>query len=106
MTSSSFNYGIISDGKTPIIWIVDRNIGSMSVTRDIDNVCLYICNVNSIDDEKAGDFLWIFADEDLVWDGYDPYSEMIIELACDSAENAIRKYTRIRKKEMRELVNS
>lgn len=106
MTSSSFNYGIISDGETPIIWIVDRNIGSMSVTRDIDNVCLHICSVNKIKLENAGDYLWIFADEDLVWDAYDPYTEFIIELACNRADEAVRKYKRIRRKEMRILVNS
>lgn len=106
MTSSSFNYGIISDGETPIIWIVDRNIGSVSVTRDIDNICLFICKENSITPDNACDFLWIFADEDLIWDAYDPITEFIVELACDSAEKAVNKYKRIRRKEMRMLINS
>lgn len=106
MTSSAFNYGIIPDGDTPIIWIVDKNIGSMSVTRDIDNVCNEICDKNLIERENACDYLWIYADTDLVWDGYDPITENIVELACDSALKAIRKYRRIRNKEMRMLVNS
>lgn len=107
MTSSSFNYGVIPDGDTPIVWIVDRNIGSMSVTRDIDNVVMYICTMEGIDLENACDFLWIFADEDLVWDAYDPITEFIVELACNDAAEAIVKYKRIRRREMRKLlVNS
>lgn len=107
MTSSSFQYGIIREAvEMPIIWIVDRNIGSMSVTRDIDNVCVYICDMECINYDDACDYLWIYADADLIWDAYDPISELIVELACDSADKAVRKYKKIRKKEMLALVNS
>lgn len=108
MTSSSFNYGIVREGMgdIPIVWIIDRNIGSMSVTRDIDNICVYICDMEMIDYDNACDYLWIFADEDLIWDAYDPITEFIVELACDDADKAIRKYKKIRRKEMSLLVNS
>lgn len=102
-TSSSFYYHFIDYHDTPCIAIIDRNIGSVPVTRDIDNVVKYICNVNNIDYEDACDFLWLYADEDLVWDAYDPITEEIIELACYNCEDAIVKYYCRRQLEMRKL---
>lgn len=104
MVHSAFYYQIDPYEDIKLVWIVDSCIGNMDVTLDMDNVVHHILNINNIKEEDVGDYLWIYADTDGIWDAYDPITEEFIELACDDIIDAIEKYKRIRENEMIELV--
>lgn len=68
------------------IVIEDLNLGSVSVTNEIENI---INDISSIEKVKAQQFLVVYKDSTGQWDGYNTISNEFIGLAEDTWHDAI-----------------
>jgi len=72
--------------KVDCIVIEDLNLGSVSVTNDIENVIKEICDTEKIEKEQ---FMIVYKDSTGQWDGYDASTNEFVGLAEESWYDAI-----------------
>ena len=72
--------------KVDVIIIEDLNLGSVTVTNDIENVIEDICRLEKVDKEQ---FMIVYRDSTGQWDGYDTSTNQFVGLGMDEWYDAI-----------------
>lgn len=72
--------------KVDVIVIEDLNLGSVSVTNDIENVIEDICRLEKVDKEQ---FMIVYKDSEGSWDGFDTAANQFVGLGMDKWYEAI-----------------
>lgn len=103
---SSYTYEVGKHLDQPYIAIEDRDIGSMSVTNDISNVCEYLLHTLGFKLHEMAHYIWVYKDSDDIWDGYDPINNKFIPLSKLRLIDAIERYHEIRFWEMHKFLQS
>lgn len=73
-------------GKVDVITIKDLNLGSVSVTNDIENVIEDICRLEKVDKEQ---FMIVYKDSSGQWDGFDTSKNQFVVLGMDKWYDAV-----------------
>lgn len=94
MTRSNYTYGIADGTDEKILWIVDSNLGNMSVTNDMENVLAEIEKKTQLPLE---DYKIIYRDSMNTWDGveYKFGNVDFVFLNASTLQEAIEKITQI-----------
>ncbi len=72
--------------KVDVITIKDLNLGSTSVTNDIENV---VSDISRLEKLKAEDYMIVFKDSTGHWDGWDSSKQQFVLLGMDNWYDAI-----------------
>lgn len=92
MAKSDYSYKIVQWEDKSFISIVDRCLGRMSVTNNIENVLDEIYENEQI---EPGSLPVVYQDSDGNWDGYDYQKRSFIILHCDTESQAIQEYLKL-----------
>jgi hypothetical protein len=92
MTRANYTYGIADGTDEKILWIVDSNLGNMSVTNDMENVLDEIEKKTQL---PLNDYKIIYRDSMNNWDGVDYKNGNVnfIFLNAPTLQEAIKKIT-------------
>lgn len=85
---ADFTYKMTKFDGIPVISIIDKNLGSTSVTNDIENVVEFICDKERLDPK---DCAIIYRDNFGDWDGWNPLNKWFISLSTKAQSMAIKK---------------
>jgi hypothetical protein len=95
MARADYNHSITEEQGEKVITIIDLNLGNTSVTNDIENVVEEIAQAHDI---EPNDYMIIYRDSDLRWDGWDAKTESYVPLNATTKFNAIENYQAWKKK--------
>ena len=84
---ADFKYKIGQWNGYALILIVDQDVGSLSVTNDIENVVADIANKESIDPK---DYTIVYRDSQGYWDGWDPVSQSFFHFRTSVVNPAVQ----------------
>jgi len=93
MSRSNYTYGIADGTDEKILWIVDSNLGNMSVTNDMENVLDEIEKKTLF---SLNDYKIIYRDSANSWDGveYKNGNVNFVFLNASTIQEAIKKITK------------
>jgi hypothetical protein len=77
------------------VLIEDLNMGRMSVTNDIENVILEVCQSQDIKPEET---VFLYQDSEGIWDGFDWKTKSFFYVGATSLEGAIEKFNDLQRK--------
>ncbi len=89
MARADYIHKIIQCAGRNVIVIEDLDLGSTSVTNDIENVVNEIAKMEKID---PADHMIVYKDSDGTWDGWNHPNGQFIPLGEDSYQDAVHKY--------------
>lgn len=92
MTRANYTYGIADNTDEKILWIVDSNLGNMSVTNDMENV---LDEIEKRTQLPLKDYKIIYRDSMNNWDGVDYKNGNVdfVFLNAPTLQVAIKKIT-------------
>lgn len=91
ISKADFTHVILEEesSKQKFIVIEDLVLGNRSVTNDIENVVVDVCNFEDI---KIDDYKVIYKDSDGTWNGYIVKTNDFVYLASETPMLAIKEY--------------
>lgn len=89
VSKANFTYKVTEMIARQVIVIEDQDLGSMSVTNDIENVILDIANIENINPTQ---YMIVYKDSDGIWDGFDATTGRFVALCSNSSLEAVKKY--------------
>lgn len=90
--NSDFTHSLETYSGREVIVIEDLNLGSMSVTNDIENVVEYISKLEHI---NPANYMIVYKDSSGIWDGWDYKTQLFISLGEDNWKDAVSKYIQL-----------
>ena len=88
LPAADFSYTVKRKDGIPILIIVDKNLGNMSVTNDIENVVDFICKKEKL---QPKDCAIIYRDSHNCWDGWNPINKWFVALSTKDQGVATKK---------------
>lgn len=88
---SDYDYEITVRDKHDVLLIVDRDLGGISVTNNIEKIVDRIARENNID---PSGFKILYYDSDGIWDGWDYKTKKFVFVGEKKLRKAVDKYVR------------